>query len=256
MSIDTERFRLTALPVEIRAVLTLFVVSITVGYAVALLNLYLTYAPVDGRRGLSAEDMKRAFYGNRTNTKLARVIDGGSMEQYLRDPNDKGRILSWIQDGAQESKFATIQPILAQSCTPCHQPGGSAAFTPLVTFKEVAATAQIDRGESFPMWARVAHTHLQSLALVFLALGLIFALCTFPARLKFLVMAAPFAALFADFGSRALSHLWPPMVYVMMLSGGVMSLSTLVMAGVILRELWILRPRKEAGAPLKEANAV
>ena len=62
---------------------------------VSVFNLYLTYNLADGKPGLTAEDLRRSFYGQRNQTLLAAKIDGGSMEQFLPVPGHKESILSW-----------------------------------------------------------------------------------------------------------------------------------------------------------------
>jgi hypothetical protein len=255
MSFSLEPFHLAQLPRVPRVVLTLFVLMAGIGYGVAMLNLYYTYAPVDGKPGLSAEDLKRSFYGNRDKTVLAAVVNGGSMEQYLQSPNDKGRILSWIQDGATREGFDAVQPIFQRSCVRCHVSPGSPTMAALTSFEEVQTVTQIDRGESLPIWARVAHTHLQAIALIFLALGLLFAFCTAPEKVKLAVVVTPFLMLLVDFGSRALARIWPSMVYVMMISGGLMGLATAIMIVAVLYELWFGKPKAKPdpvrqGAPV------
>ncbi len=91
--------RLSRLPLALKLALSCFLLTAGAGYVVAGVNLYLTYHLTDGDPGLTLADLRRAFYGNRENTKLASKIDGGSMEQFLPRAGDKEKILSWIQDG-------------------------------------------------------------------------------------------------------------------------------------------------------------
>ncbi len=249
MSLDIQRLRLGELPKVTRVVITLFVLLIGIGYLVALLNLYLTYSMVDGHPGVTAEDLKRAFYGNRNNTLLAAKIDGGSMAQFLPDSKEKARILSWIQDGAG---FTSVQPVFNQNCVRCHNPSGISSFRPLTSYEQVQPVTKVDRGEPLPTWARVAHVHLQSLALVYLALGLIFSLCGVPEKLKLAAVSTPFVAVLADFGARALAHYWPSMVYVVMIAGALMGLSTGMMILGVLYEMWLWKPRQMAAPAAPE----
>jgi len=237
-------FRLRDLSFSLRLAITGFVLVALIGYGVAMVNLVLTYEHVDGRAGLSAEDMKRSFYGNRTNTLLARTIDGGSMEQYLKSPTDKGAILSWIQDGARKETFAAVQAIFDKSCVMCHKRGAAMGHRPLEKYEDAVEVAQIDRGESFPTWARVAHTHIQSIGLILLALAVMFALTGAPEWLKRTVIVTGFAAVPFDFIARAVAHHWPPMVYGMMAGGALMGLSFAIMSAAVLGELWL--PRRTA----------
>ena len=100
--------KLSEMPPLLKLVFTLFLVMIGIAYLVSMFNLYLTYHLVDGQAGLTVEDLRRSFYGERNRTLLAAKIDGGSMEQYLPRPGDKEVILSWLQDGATEAGFMEV----------------------------------------------------------------------------------------------------------------------------------------------------
>lgn len=237
---DLGSIKLSQLPTTIRLVLTYTIVLLAVGYLIAMVNLYLTYSLTDGQPGLTVDDLKRAFYGKRDNTRMAAKIHGGSMEQFLPNPGDKEKILSWIQDGASETEYqASIRAILMQNCVRCHSPGGLQHFRPLTSYEEVMTVVQIDRGEPVGLWARVAHTHVQSIGLIFLVLGLIFALASVPAAFKYVVISAPFLSLLMDFGSRFLAKYNPDLVYLMMASGALLGLSFGVMSLVPLYEMWL-----------------
>lgn len=233
-------FRLAQLPFAQRLVLSLVLVVLGAGYLIATYNLYLTYNLTDGEPGLTANDLRRAFYGKRDNTKLASKIHGGSMEQFLKQAGDKEKILSWIQDGASESGYtAAVKPILAENCVRCHNPNGLQRFAPLTSYEEVMAVTQIDRGEPVALWARVAHTHIQSLGLIFLVLAGAFSFTTVRPALKTAVIVLPFVMLLIDFGARFLAKFAPSIVYLMMGSGAAIGLLFAVMILVPLYEMWL-----------------
>lgn len=241
-------FRLSRWPVSARLVASLFSVLMGIGYLVSLVHMYNTYAAADGKPGLSAADLDRSLRGQPDRTVLTAAISGGPMEQYLTSPGDKERLLAWVHAGAQQAQFGTVQPILQKSCAGCHNAHGAASSRPLTTFREVAAVTQSDHGESAAALARVAHIHLQSLALIYLALGLLFCCCGFPERLKAWVVTIPFVALVGDFGARGLAHQWPEMVYVVMLCGAAGGLTTAVMTLGVLWEAWVpRRPARDNG---------
>lgn len=234
--------KLNELALPFKAVLSLTLIVLGVGYVIALLNLYLTYSLTDGEPGLTPADLRRAFYGNRDNTKLAAKIDGGSMSQFLPQPADKGRILTWIQDGAGRAAYeASVVSILRDNCVRCHNPQGLQRFAPLTTYEEVMVVTQIDRGEPPALWARVAHTHIQSIGLIFLVMGGVFSMTAISERRKIVILVIPFAALLVDFGTRYLARYMPGVVYLMMLSGAVIGLSFAVMILAPLYEMWLKR---------------
>jgi len=231
---------LRQLPLSLRLVISLALLTLGVGYLVAILNLYLTYNLTDGSPGLTPADLKRAFYGNRDNTKLAAKIHGGSMEQFLPKRGDKEKILSWIQDGATTEGYeSVVRPILQQNCVRCHNPSGLQRFAPLTSYEQVMAVTQIDRGEPVGLWARVAHTHIQSIALIFAFLGCVFCLTALPERIRIAVAVLPFVVLLADFGTRFVARFWPNIVYLMMGSGALIGLLFAVMILYPLYEMWL-----------------
>lgn len=236
-------FRLSQLPTAPRVVITMFLALVGIGYLVALSHLYFTYNAVDGKPGVGPEDLKQSIYGKRETTLLEAKLVGGTMEKFCPDTTERDRIVAWARKGAPEAEFASIQPILQQRCVNCHNPDGAASFRPLTGFTEVAATAQMDRGESMPAWARTAHVHLQSLSVIFLLVGLAFSFCGLPQALKSVVVTLPFIALVTDFGARALAQHYPDAVYGVMASGAVMGLSLVFMVLATLYELWIWKPR-------------
>ncbi len=234
--------KLYDLPLTIKTVVSLTLVVLGIGYVIALYNLYLTYNLTDGQPGLTANDLKRTFYGNRDNTKLAAKIDGGSMAQFLTKRGDKEKILSWIQDGAERDGFdKTVRPILARNCIRCHNPSGLQRFAPLTSYEEVMTVTQVDRGEPAALWARVAHTHIQSIGLIFLVLGVVFAMTSLPERLKVTILILPYVALLLDFATRALAKFYPNIVYLMMATGALMGLLFALMTIYPLYEMWLRR---------------
>lgn len=241
--------RLSELPVSLKLVISLTLVVLGAGYLIALVSLYFTYSLTDGEPELTVTDFKRAFYGSRENTTLAAKIQGGSMEQFLTKRGDKEKILSWIQDGAPRDKYESqVRLILQRSCVRCHNPSGLQRFAPLTTYEEVMAVTQIDRGEPAALWARVAHTHIQSLGLVFLVLGGVFSLTSLPEGRKAVIVVLPFAALLIDFGSRFLARFNPNLVYLMFAAGACVGLSFAVLILFPLYDMWLRRGPSQRAA--------
>ncbi|MCL6506177.1 MAG: hypothetical protein K6T59_04050 [Bryobacteraceae bacterium] len=250
------RIQLRDLSLTLRCLITLTLLVLAAGYGVAIVNLYYTYSLMDGEPGLTAEDLKRAFYGRRTVTLLAAKIDGGSMEQFLPDPVDKAKILKWIQDGATREGFEkVVAPILARNCWQCHNPDGFMYRRPLQTYEQVQDVTKVDRGEPPPIWARVAHTHLQSIGLIFFVVGLIFAGTAFSERVKTVVVTIPFVSLVVDFGSRFLARYHPGLVYVMMAAGALSAFSFAAMVVCSLHELWRRRGQDSLGQKEESVRA-
>jgi hypothetical protein len=232
--------RLRHLPLPLKLLTSIFLIVLGIGYLISMINLFLTYNLTDGEPGLTVNDLKRAFYGDRNNTRLAAKIDGGSMEQYLPVPGEKEMILSWIQDGAHSDEFEDrVLPILIRNCVRCHSIGGVSSFRPLTTYDEVITVTKVDRGEPPMLWARVAHTHILSIGIIFFCLGIVFSLTSYKDTIKTVAVSLPFVALLVDFASRFLAKYWPGLVYLMMMTGAILGLSLAVMILIPLYEMWL-----------------
>jgi hypothetical protein len=242
--------RLARLPAAARVAASLFAVMMGFGYLSAVSHMYFNYAGVDGKPGVSANDLKLAIHGDRTKSELAAAVNG-SMAQYLRDPAEKAKLLAWSEAGAKKDTFASVEPVLKKNCVSCHSSAGPAKFKLLETYEQVAAISKPDQGESTATLARIAHVHVQSLSLVYLALGLLFAFCGFPERLKAFVVAVPLIAMPLDFFTRFLAHENPNMVYGVFIFGALAGLATGAMILGILWETWF-QPYRGEKVPLAQ----
>lgn len=244
-----QSFRLKYLPKTAKVVLSIFICLLGFGYSVSLGHLMFSYQDVDGKPGVTPDDVKIALRGKREVTKLEAKIDGGNMEQYLKLPSEKPAILKWIRSGADEEGYrAHVEPILKLRCVTCHNASQNAVakFRPLDSFVGVAEVAKTDTGESVPAWARVAHIHLMSLSITFVVLGLIFSFTGFPEKVKIPLVCTPFISLFGDFGVRGLVRYYDGLVFIVMAAGMFMALSTVLICAGIFWELWLSRPKGDA----------
>jgi hypothetical protein len=239
MAQSLQQFRLASLPKSAKLAITFFVALIGIGYLSSVGHMYFTYAMADGKPGMTPADVRLKLAGKRDRTLLETKLVGGSMAQYLQDSAEREKVLAWVHAGAPEKGFHEVQPVLAQRCANCHSSSGPAKFRPLTNYQEVAAVTQADRGETPAGWARVAHIHLQSLSVIYLLLGLVFAFCGLPERIKVWVVPAPFIALIGDFGARAFVPAFPSLVYLVMASGALGGLATAVMVFGAFWELWL-----------------
>lgn len=248
-------FRLRQFPWSARLVIALFAAVIGLGYLTALSHMYLTYENFDGKPGVTDRDVKMHLLGDRSSTLLEQKITVGTMRQYIEDDAERATVLAWIHNGARETDFSSIEPILKNRCTGCHSHNGAAAFRPLTTYEEVHEVAEPDMGESIQAWARIAHEHIPPLSMMYLLLGLLFSFTAFPVRLKPVIVAAPFVALVVDFGSRALARYAPALVYGVLLGGVVMAVATLIMVVTLLYEVLLCRPEDPSDVTVEELDA-
>ena len=90
----------------------------------------------------------------------------------------------------------------------------------------------------------IIHSHVISFSLIFLSIGGLFLLTSFSTRLKSFLVIEPFVSIILTFGGIWL--MWKGiswMKYVIIISGTLMNLTYLIMAGLILVAL--IRPREQ-----------
>ncbi|HET8835306.1 MAG TPA: hypothetical protein VFN08_11280 [Gemmatimonadales bacterium] len=100
--------------------------------------------------------------------------------------------------------------------------------------------------KSYPEMLNITHTHLLSMAVIFIVSGLAFALCQRPSfRWRRILLIEPFVALLVSFASMWLMrYVDPRFSWLLTLSSGLMALTFYVQSFFVLRELTSL-----SGAP-------
>lgn len=75
--------------------------------------------------------------------RLAAVVDGGKMEEFLETPEEKEAILKWVADGAPDNDWSSVAAIFDERCNTCHASDASFAMLPLDDFESAAASAKL-----------------------------------------------------------------------------------------------------------------
>lgn len=120
---------------------TVFLLTIGLGYLRALANLYYTHTGLDGKTGLSVEDVVISYCGSHNQTRLGTAING-IMKPNLRYISDKDIILQWIHHGAEEPEYnKKIAPILNCDCVMCHTPNVNLSLPDLTHYATVSEVA-------------------------------------------------------------------------------------------------------------------
>jgi len=223
---------------------TLFICLIGIGYLFAMVLIFDTVAPLDGKPGLSAEDIVIKYSGNRKGTRLESALDG-VMRGYRSDA-EREKIVAWIYAGAHEARFnREVKPILDARCVGCHSAGSG--LVELTGYGKVMEVVIMDTGESFGTLARVSHIHLFGTGILFYLLGRIFILTDIKPWLKRVVVAIPFAAIAMDIGSWWFTRYAAGVfAYTVMAGGALMGLSFAFQTFTSLYQMWLHKPK--AGA--------
>jgi len=213
-----------------------------VGYIFAMVLISASVAPLDGKPGLSADDIVIKYSGTREGTRLESALKG-AMSGY-RSEAEHEAIVSWIYAGAPEARFdSEVMPILSLRCAGCHSSGSG--LVELTGYEKVMELVVMDTGESFPALARVSHIHLFGTGILFYLLGRIFILTEIRPWLKRVVVVVPFAAIAMDIGSWWFTRYEARFfAYTVIIGGALMGLSFAFQAFASLYQMWFYKPKQ------------
>ncbi len=238
MAPTSERYRrFQDISVSERILNTVFLLTIGLGYLAALANLYYTHQGLDGKAGLSVEDVVISYRGRHDQTQLGTAING-IMKSNLRYAGDKDVILRWIQADANEAAYnAVIAPILNRDCVVCHTPSVNPSLPDLTHYATVSGVAHAG-GASIPTLVRVSHIHLFGIAFILFFIGRIFLLCDLNAHVKRVAVVIPFAAMLLDVLSWFVTKEISSFAYVVIFSGTLMGLSMGLQIFLSVYQMW------------------
>lgn len=234
----TKRYtRFSDISISERILNTVFLLTIGLGYIMALINMYYTHQGRDGKPGLSIEDIVIMYHGSNDQTRLGSAING-IMLPNLKYKGDKEVILKWIHDGAEEAGYKNdIAPILDRDCVHCHSPSINPSLPDLSNFAGVSEVAH-SGGASLPVLVRVSHIHLFGIAFILFFIGKIFLLCDINIYVKRVAVIIPFAAMLLDVMSWFITKTLSEFAYVVVLSGALMGLSMGVQILLSIYQMW------------------
>ncbi len=236
-----ERYtRFKDISVSERILNTVFLLTIGLGYIVALINLYYTHQGHDGKPGLSIEDVMINYHGSGTQTRLGSAING-AMEPNLKYKSDKDVILRWIHNGADEPEYLEkVAPILNRDCIICHSPAINPSLPDLTNYTGASEVAH-KGGVTLPTLIRVSHIHLFGIAFILFFIGKIFLLCDINIHFKRIAVVIPFAAMLLDVLSWFITKSIPTFAYVVVFSGTLMGVSMGLQIVLSVYQMWFYK---------------
>jgi hypothetical protein len=237
--------RFKDISVSERILNTVFLLTIGLGYVAALANLYYTHQGLDGKPGLSVEDVVISYHGANNQTRLGTAING-IMKPNLKFSSDKDVILKWIHDGADEPAYnQVIAPILNRDCVVCHTPSINPSLPDLTHYATVSEVAHAG-GASIPTLVRVSHIHLFGIAFILFFIGKIFLLCDLNVYIKRVAVVIPFAAMLLDVLSWFVTKEISSFAYVVIFSGTLMGLSMGLQILLSVYQMWFFSKKDNA----------
>ncbi len=235
--------RFNDISVSERILNTVFLLTIGLGYVAALANLYYTHQGLDGKSGLSVEDVVISYHGGNDQTRLGSAITG-IMKSNLKYSSDKDVILKWIHEGADEPAYKTdIAPILNRDCIVCHSPAINPSLPDLTHYATVSEVAHAG-GASIPTLVRVSHIHLFGIAFILFFIGKIFLLCNLNVYVKRVAVVIPFAAMLLDILSWFVTKEISSFAYVVIFSGTLMGLSMGLQILLSVYQMWFFSDKE------------
>lgn len=237
---DNHYKRFSDISISERILNTVFLLTIGLGYLAALANMYYTHQGLDGKAGLSIDDVMISYYGSPNQTRLGTAVTG-IMKPNLKIKSDQDVILSWIQTGADENGYNTkIAPILNRDCIICHTPTINPALPNLTTYEGVLEVAK-PGGATIPTLIRISHIHLFGIAFILFFIGKIFLLCDMNVHLKRVAVVIPFAAMLLDVVSWFITKAIPEFAYVVVASGALMGISMGTQILLSVYQMWFFK---------------
>lgn len=219
---------------------TSFLLLAGVAYLMALTYLYTEYDGIDGQDGLSVEDIAENYYGNRSGTRLESAIRG-PMADYI-EIEHRNHIVKWLKSGAPEADYErVIKPMLDDRCVVCHSASSGLDIPDLSSYDDVKQMANVDTGVSLHSLMRVSHIHLFGIALVSLAIGIVFRFALLPSWFQHTLTMLPFIAIFIDIAAWFLTKWDPVYAYTVVTAGGVLGVAWALQITISLYQIWFLR---------------
>ncbi|NOZ51986.1 MAG: hypothetical protein GXP08_02400 [Gammaproteobacteria bacterium] len=219
-----------------------FLLLAGLAYLMALAYLYTSYNGIDGKPGLSVEDVAENYYGNRSGTRLESALRG-PMSGYI-DTEHRNHVIEWLKSGTSEADYERIiKPIFAERCVMCHSAASGLKIPDLSSYEGIKQVANVDTGVSLHSLMKVSHIHLFGIALVALGIGLVFRFALLPDWFQCTLTLLPFIAIFVDIAAWFLTKWDPIYAYTVIIAGGLLGLSWALQILISLYQIWFLRCR-------------
>lgn len=168
-----------------------------------------------------------------------------SMYEYVTEDESIDAVERWILDGKTKETFeVVVLPIMQEDCTKCHsvtsQMTEAVPSIPLTRYDEVLPLTEA--GYSWTQMAKQAHTHLFGIAVFLVILSGLMAYTSFLPWIQYTLITLSSVSLWLDILGWWLAKFVVDYVYVIYVSGAVMSSSIMVIVGLVFLDLWATVP--------------
>ncbi|MBE7567594.1 hypothetical protein HF670_07255 [Acidithiobacillus thiooxidans] len=226
-----------------------FIFLVGLGLLVAEAYTYVTHAGLDGKPGISVQDVAMSYYGNRKSSKLQEMLPAMMPMAHVpvsERPKMVQAVNHWIANGETRNDYEQeVKPLINGSCLKCHTMG----MPNIGTYKLLKAKAHVDMGMPYSEMLMMGMIHLTTLGVIFWIAGWIFSKARFPRVPKYLMIGVPFFAFFLDFAGWFLTKQDPNWVWLVLIGGILSCPLVLVGMAISLYQIWLF-PRQEEVPPL------
>jgi len=267
-----ESMRLARLSLPAKALVSLFLLLVGLGYFAATANIYFKHQDADGVEGLGLDDLRQTFHGLEKQVvagspMLDQGRPGGDMHEYLEPGGEPAvrALIFWLENGGKEEDFAKSelaqagdQPakqVIADQCIECHNADGgdmedvpfaaTAESEPEFASVEKVATPDYERQQSGPQSTKklvhVTHAHILAIPVFTLIVGVLFLMTGCGSSVKLILGPLPMLAVVADISSWWLARFYEPFIYVIAASGAVFGATYGLQILCILASMWLGR---------------
>ena len=233
-------FHYSEFPLSLRTLYTATLIMLGIGYAFAMIQIYAVHTGLDGKPGLSAEDIAIAYSGNRDASKIQTALTGPMSGMLPQE--ERASIISWVRAGLNQPDYdAHIAPIVEKRCLTCHD-GSNPHIPNLKGYENLTKVAQVDTGMSLLTLVRVSHIHIFGMTFIFFIMGMIFSHAYVrPVWFKSAVIALPFLSMIVDVGSWYLTKINTSFAWAVIIGGGFMGMSFAFQWAVSMYQIWFYR---------------
>jgi len=232
---------LRELPLTFRALFTSFLILIGSAYLMALSYMFLAIIEPHQKMGLGlVQGIEMKYHGNPDSSRLESALRGPMASNI--EPADRDSVLEWVHNGALESDYPKVKPILDSRCVACHSAQSGLPIPPLDSYAAVQKVAETDQGPTITDLARVSHVHLFGISIFFLLTGAIFALSRIAQSVRVTIVVLPYLSIIADIGSWWLTKFFPIFGVVVVVGGALMGVALGFQIVVSLWEMWLPAP--------------
>jgi len=230
----------THLPMSQRMVYTMALLTLGVGYLFAMIQVFETHTGLDGKSGLTVEDLRIAYSGRHGATRLESALMGPM--QGMLPAKERSVIIAWAAtDASEEGWKQKVKPIMDNRCIACHN--GSDPHRPnFTTWDGVSQVVTKDTGMSMATLVRVSHIHLFGLTFIFFIVSSVFVHAYIrPLWLKCALIVLPFLGIICDIASWYLTKFWPGFAGMVIIVGAVMGTSFAIQWIVSIYQMWFYK---------------